>query len=92
MVDVNEGNLPLNELSAPMAPGEMAFLGSNRSLVVDGVTAEPALARKVAPKTNAWKNSQNGSGGKKSFALPKVADWRTAKWAICVDGTFPSRS
>lgn len=137
-----KGTFPLNQLPTPMAPGEMTFLGSNRPLVVDGVTAEPALARRVAPKINAWNNSQKGSAdqydrfvgqlslfsgagkippsylpldgrllpidrnqvlftvlgssyggdGRTSFALPKVADWGTAKWATCVDGTFPSRS
>lgn len=34
----------------------ITFLGSNRPLVVDGVTAEPALARKVCRESNAWNN------------------------------------
>ncbi len=32
-----------------------------------------------------------GGDGKNSFALPKVADWGTAKWAIVKNGSFPSR-
>ncbi|MBP7972202.1 MAG: hypothetical protein WBB44_10170 [Candidatus Nanopelagicales bacterium] len=41
----------------------ITFLGSNRPLVVDGVTAEPALARKVAPRVKCLEQ-QTGQQGR----------------------------